>query len=361
MVGRDGLSNSTLQLERPSSRVIALTALFLGVFVSAAEFIVRQPQVQANLPFPGLNGQHRQMERQWHRLEVLTRSGVNIDCIALGNSMVLNGFIPAVFDREFYEGSGERISCFNFGVDGMSPVSTSALAQILMETYHPRLLVFGTDARDFAVAQDSWENTVFTDMSWIQYRLGRFNVPGWLVDHSYLYRYRYVLADMMRLSIQKGQYATSSQYGFESTDDVFPVNLPPNPNDPAYQIQYYYSILDNYSVLPENQIALRQILAQQDETTTIVAVEMPVTDSYFRFFDDPAADYDEFLDVLRTTTTEYHVQLLETTHLDLIPDDGWMDYSHLNNKGAVVFSEWLGQEIGGLVSEQKIPLHDSIH
>jgi hypothetical protein len=294
------------------------------------------------------------MERQWHRLEVLTRSGVVIDCIALGNSMVLNGFDPRIFDQSFYEESGQQVTCFNFGVDGMPPVASSALAQILIAVYHPRLLVFGTDARDFAVKQDSWETTVFTEMPWVQYRVGQFNLQGWLVERSYLHRYRYVIADLLQLSIKREQQPAASRYGFEPQEQTYPIRLPPDPDDPAYQIQYYFNILDDYAVLAENEAALRQILARQNETTTVVVLEMPVADTFFHFYDDPLADYNEFLDTLRTTTAEHNVHLFETTRLHLIPDDGWMDYSHLNDKGAAIFSEWLGREIGRLVKNNRI-------
>jgi hypothetical protein len=45
---------------------------------------------------------------------------------------------------------------------------------------------------------------------------------------------------------------------------------------------------------------------------------------------------------------------LETTRLDLIPDDGWADYSHLNSKGAVIFSKWLGKQLGKAVMDGQI-------
>jgi hypothetical protein len=37
--------------------------------------------------------------------------------------------------------------------------------------------------------------------------------------------------------------------------------------------------------------------------------------------------------------------------LNLIPDDGWADLDHLNEKGALVFSEWLGTRVGEAVEQ----------
>jgi hypothetical protein len=45
---------STLQLKRPSARVFALTALFIGLFVAAGELVARQLLFQEIMPVPSL-------------------------------------------------------------------------------------------------------------------------------------------------------------------------------------------------------------------------------------------------------------------------------------------------------------------
>jgi hypothetical protein len=236
----------------------------------------------------------------------------------------------------------------------LTPVAANDLAQLLIETYHPELLIFGTDARDYAVAADAEETTVITEMAWLEYRLGNFNLQGWLVDHSYLYRYRHSIEDFIHLSINRKTEAMSYRYGFQPLADTFPVTTPPDPRDRSYQIQYYYRILDNYTVRPENQRAITDMFARQNMDTTIVVMEMPVPDTYFYFFDNPANDYKRFINTLRTVTGNNNLLFLETTRLDLIPDDGWADYSHLNSKGAVIFSKWLGKQLGKAVMDGQI-------
>lgn len=348
------MSSHTLDIKRPFGQTLILALLILSLIMGAGEITVRQQKVQAYLAVPSMDTRHKLLNRQWHRLETLTKSGVQIQCIALGNSMVLNGFDPQIFSQNFTIQSAREINCFNFGVDGLTPISAAALARILIETYHPQLLIFGTDARDYAVAPDAQEATVIMDMDWIQYRLGNFNIPGWLVDHSYLYRYRYSLADLLSLTINRTREPITNQYGFEPFETIFPVTIPPDPNDSSYHVQYYFRVLDNYAVRPENQAALVHILEKQDPDTTIVVVEMPVPDTYFYFFSDPLEDYNRFMHSIRTVTTEHQVLLFQTTTLHLIPDDGWMDYSHVNRKGSVLFSEWLGQQLGKAARDGKI-------
>jgi hypothetical protein len=339
------MSKDSIHLTMTSYKTLLLTLPFLALFLGIGEVIMRQQLVQAYLDTPTLNSSHRHLERQWHRLETLTKLGVSIDCIALGNSMILNGFDPQIFGQSFESNSGRKLSCFNFGVDALTPVSAAALAQILVETYHPQLLIFGTDARDFAIPKDSGETTVITNMAWIKYRKGTFNIEGWLVEHSYFYRYRHRLADLVRLSLNKRYETDDHKYGYEPQETVVEVTTPPDPNDPSYHVQYYYRTLSNYTIQPDNTDALADIVKEK-EYTEVVVVEMPVPETYFYFFDHPEADYESFMDTLRTITTNNQVLLLETTQEDLIPDDKWMDYSHVNQKGAILFSEWLGQKLG---------------
>jgi hypothetical protein len=153
----------------------------------------------------------------------------------------------------------------------------------------------------------------------------------------------------MNVSITQYKEPITNQYGFEPYDIEFPVTVPPDPNDSSFHVQYYFRVLGDYGVLPENQRALEQILDRQDTNTTIVLVEMPVPDTYFNFFKNPSTDYSHFIDTLRNSASKYDIFYIETTPVQIIPEDGWMDYSHVNSKGAELFSEWLGEQIGKAV------------
>jgi hypothetical protein len=343
----------TLQLTTPFGRTLILMIPLLCVLLIAGEVIIRQPLIYSRLKTPSLNSRHYHIERQWYRLEDLTRNGIEIDCIALGNSMVVNSFDPILFNQSFQSETGIDLNCFNFGVDALTPVSAAYLAQILIDTHHPKLLIFGTDARDFAIDRQSEETTVIADMAWVKYRLGKFSLAGWLVDHSYLYRYRYSLVEFMQLQ-KRWEEPVTNLYGSEPSDIIATVSAPPDRGDDSYHIQYYYRVLENYSVKPENRAALNQILDLKSSGTAIALIEMPVPDTYFYFFDNPAKDYQAFLDTLATASSDNDVFFLETTRHHLIPDDGWVDYTHVNRQGAHIFSEWLGKQLGNAVIQGQI-------
>jgi hypothetical protein len=343
----------------PFGQTLVLTLFFLLLFIIVGEITVRQKSVQSFLKTPTLNGRHLHFERQWNRLEQLAREGMQVECIALGNSMVLNSFDPQVFNQSFFKHAGEEITCFNFGVDALTPVSASALATILVQEYRPKLLIFGTDARDFAVGLESDETRVISDMAWVRYRLGRFNLEGWLLDHAYLYRYRRTVAGALNLSLQNYSENLANAFGYEPFEDTkFEVTIPPSKDDSSFHIQYYYRVLGSYSIKPENVTALSEILSLNGPNTTVIVVEMPVPETYFTFFGDPTNDYAQFTETLQAAAQEHGVLYFETTHLNLIPDDAWVDYSHVNIRGAEIFSQWLGSQLGTAYQRGKVILQN---
>jgi hypothetical protein len=347
------VSARIVRLRRPSPQVPILTLLFLLLLVGGTEGIARTQFFQSRLTVPTLNSRHRQFEWQWYQLQQVAQADGSVECIALGNSMVLGGFDPLAFGRAYEEETGKTLRCFNFGVDAIPTMTAGALAQILMAEYHPRLLIYGMDARDLAVTRTDQDTTVILDMPWIRYRLGHFNLEGWLLEHSAYYRYRPLLRNLLHFqsrdtlrSYQEPELSVG-RLGFDPNDTVADyVTQPPDPEATEYQIQYYYRLLSDYQIQPENRAGLEAVLALQQRPGQLLVVEMPVPDTYFYFFGDARADYATFTNFVNEATAGYGVPFWQTTPLGLIPDVGWMDYSHLNRKGASIFSTWLGHQVG---------------
>jgi hypothetical protein len=80
--------------------------------------------------------------------------------------------------------------------------------------------------------------------------------------------------------------------------------------------------------------------------TQVIIVEMPVSDGLYYFFDNGETDYNRFVARVGELASLHQVPFWRTEALDLIPDQGWADYSHLNVTGAERFSVWLGQQVG---------------
>jgi hypothetical protein len=354
-----------LCLKRPSLTLPLLTLIFLLLLAGVAEALVRLPAFQSRLMAPALNTPHRQFETQWWRLQKLAKEDGNIDCIFLGNSMVVSGFDPLVFAHAYQEETGNTLQCFNLGIDAIPAMTAGFLATILMEEYQPSLLIYGIDARDLAVTRTDLATTVILDTPWLQYRLGRGNIEGWLVEHSALYRSRRLLSNLSRFHTRDtlrsyyGPETALARLGYDPVETVADyITVPPDPSLPIHQIQRYYELLSEYEIQPENIAGLEMLLGQQQSSGQMLVVEMPVPDTYFYFFSDKVSSYEAFTNLVDETTARYNTPFWRTTKLHIIPNDGWMDYGHLNANGARFFSEWLGKQVAYAVENGELSHKD---
>jgi len=123
------------------------------------------------------------------------------------------------------------------------------------------------------------------------------------------------------------------------------INRAPDPEDTSFEVTYYSSIYSSYQLLDENLVALGSIMSLNRSTTQILVLEMPVSNGLYYFFGQGKTDYNRFVSQVGELANLHHVPFWRTEPIDLIPDDGWSDYSHLNTKGAEIFSVWLGRQV----------------
>ena len=352
---RARLRSITLQIQRRPEKTLWVTLILLILLFGAAEWIARQESFQKILTPPKMGSRHYQLGHKLSLLDIATQKGGPIDCIMVGSSMVDTGFDPNVFQEAYKEIAGKEIHCFNFGIDASTATSTAALVRILIEDYQPRILIFGTDPRDYAVPGTHNDPALILQTPWVNFRQGNFSINGWLLDHSYLYRYRPHLGRLVRLNFE-GTLQSATKNHFEILSNGFSpfskvgtyINQPPTPGDDSFEVTYYTRIYSSYMMLNENLEALESIMDYNGKDTKVIVVEMPVSDGIYYFFGNGRADYNQYVTGVGQLADQFHVPFWQTEPLDSIPNSGWMDYSHLNKKGAKIFSTWLGQKVGGL-------------
>src|SRR5688500_11504110 len=144
----------TLQIHRSSEKTFSLTLILLIFLVGTAEWVARSEPFQTPLTPPRMGSRHYQLGHKLALLDRLIRKTGRVDCIMLGNSMVETGIEPESFQTGYKKMTGRDINCFSFGIDASSATSTAALVMIIVEDYHPRLLISGTDLRDYAVGRE---------------------------------------------------------------------------------------------------------------------------------------------------------------------------------------------------------------
>jgi hypothetical protein len=358
-------ANGTLQLHRPWGITLGLAFIILLFFLLAGETLFRSEMVHAALVAPGMGSEHRQFAEQLNRFEAYASENQPVDCIFIGNSTIMTDFAPDVFERAYKRETDEEIDCYNFGVSASTAASSAALAQILVQDYEPRLLIYGTQARDYTISPEEEEAAVLLDAPWIRYKLGYPSPEGWLYDRSFLYRYRDIIMQSVRFEsdLQYLLRATGARQE-EVRDDYFPkdgqgpfdIPNPPSRDSGHGHDKYYFDTLAGYEVLPENLEALELIINSQSSTTQVVVVEMPVPETFFFYFGDGEQDYETFINTIRKSVLARSVPFWETTSLNLFTEDNWFNYSHLNSGGAVLFSEWFGRQLGEAVQNSSITL-----
>ena len=352
------MKSDTLQLKWASNKTLWLTFVMLLVFGAIAEILVRTEFFQTPLTPPKMGSSHYQLGHKlaWLNKEI-KRNGA-VDCLMVGSSMTDAGMNPIIFQNTFWEVTGSDLHCFNFGINASSAASTAVMTRILIEDYNPRLLVVGTDPRDYALPLDDPDVVAVLDSTWIRYRLGDFSLDGWLTDISYLYRYRQHVSRLIRFAFKDTLWSDTKlndpflPNGYTPINTVnFKVDAPPDPLDTSYEVTYYSRIYSPYKMLDVNLNALAQIMEYSRTGIQVIVVEMPVSDGLYHFFGNGKADYNHYIASVSELADQYNVPFLRTEPLDLIPYDGWSDYSHLNTTGAEAFSLWLGRQVGDTVKQ----------
>ena len=337
----------------PFGKTLTYTLVLLLLLCGISEGIARSEFFRQAMTPPRMGSRHSQLGYKLTLLDNLTRRSGRVDCIMLGSSIVDHGFNPAAFETAYRVETGRNINCFNFGIDASTATSIAALTKIVVDDYHPRFLIIGTDARDYAVPREDRDPAVVLSTPWVAYRQGDFSLEGWLLENSYLYRYRQHLSRLARFEFEGTLWSNTKTNegilpnGFSPLSTVSTyINTPPSPGDDSFEVTYYSRIYSPYHMLRENLESLDSIVEYNQLGIPVILVEMPVADGLYYFFGNGESDYNLFLKQVGETADRHHAPFWQTEPLDFIPDNGWVDYSHLNKTGAEIFSSWLGKEVG---------------
>lgn len=332
--------------------LILLAALFAGL-----ELFARTNLAERLLPLKSHGNYHTQFEIKWQKLEDYARVNGGVDVILLGNSMVNTGIDPEILSRDI-SGSGQPLRIFNFGVEGLTVVPMADLASLLVDTYHPKTIIYFTEMRDYLAGNGDDVSKKFLSSDWLQYRLGKRNFLGWLEDHSAalqrLLPMRYwSRADFPDTWLQNmRRFANTHPDGYEPEIQVsdFTGKLP-DPNDP--DDQKLFAIYGNYEIDPARLEKLRSLIIQREKGTWIVVAEFPSYPGFYTYFGGEQVHAD-YLSAIADYTREQGGMFLPPISPNLIPFSGRADDHHLNQIGAKLYSGLLAQQWNILCQMQRI-------
>jgi hypothetical protein len=337
----------SLVLQKPNLRVLWLTLVFLAGFLLLGEFFFRLDAVQDRLTGLRIGSRHHQFEIQLGRLDKLVREGTPVDCIFLGNSMVWLGVDPLVVNQSFQEKTGQEIHCFNFGVSALPASSAGQIASMLVERYHPKVLLYGTFARDYSIPADAEDAAVVTDTPWLRYQNGDFNLRGWLYNTSRFVQYKGHLRDFMFNTYWEDVFPPKDvplyqAYGLDPKYDIR-TDVRTSPDFDSKDNRDPVNWLGHFEIRPENVEGLEKIVEQSDRGVQVIVIEMPFYDeTAMEFFPNGKQDYESYVRQVDAITASRQVPFWRVDEQAPISPENWWDYFHLNLQGVNIFSEWLG-------------------
>jgi len=325
---------------------VVILALLAGMFEGAVRLLVDE----SDLPV-AIGSANPTLDIKIGVLDRLARESGGVDCIFLGSSVVNNGVIPASFAAAYRDQTGEDITCYNFGVPALTASTAGVLAEVLVERYRPRLLVYGFTVRALA-EQASEAQRVYDDIvntPWVRAQRGAFDVLGWLVEHSQAFRHYLAYRNWMRHDFdhELRRFKDAPPDGYIS----FMGTRAFDPN--AVHVPDYFTQF----AMSDRELAGLERIFNLNHHTAVLAVEMPLPDFVIAGFEGGAAAHRAVFDELAELAAGYDVLLWQASPQNLIPGDGWAeDGLHVNDQGAEILSAWLGAQVGRAVRDGALSL-----
>ncbi len=342
------LATRSWQVTPAACRTPALALVILIAGLGGAEIAARHPAVRNALHVPSVGSTSRRFELQLDGLARYAESEGRVDCLILGNSTALMGVDPAILERSYRHATGHSLRCFNFGVAGMTASGAGAVAPILAERYRPRLLVYVVSTRDVGQSVDG---PLLAEGEWVQYQAGRFSLRGWLSSHSaafaYYLLYRQWLDARRWPAAKSGSGTTAAGY--------FPLDarLPLSPALWAHTEKAYARIVAQ-PLSPPELAGFARLVGLSGGDRQVVVVEAPAHPRLRHWTRHASTFYGDAIGTMRRTARGARARFWRAPIKNLIPPDCWVDFVHLDVRGAARFSEWLGARIATAVRDGRL-------
>jgi hypothetical protein len=342
---------TTLRLTRPYGRTLLLAAVILVLLVGLLETLSRIDAIRARLPAPSLGSGHQNFDLKLARLEDFIKKEGGVDCILLGPSTVNQDLAPSVIRTAFLRRTGKNIRIFNFGLAGLNNPVAATVMKILVDRFHPRLVILGVFAGEEGFGLSTAQRLMSNP--WVNQQLGRPSLNGWLLDRSLAYRY------FMRFCIWLKQPEFSRFIrrlegqtlldGFTRTTRSKPnIDKPPDP----IRAREFFDRFGHFQIAPSHLEALDDMLRFKTRVE-MVFLELPIHPTFMSFFGHGKDDYDLAIEEIRKRAQRDHVPYWSASQVR-IPISGWRNRNHLNAAGAQILSLWLGDELAEAVKQGRL-------
>jgi len=343
--------------KKTSCPVLKGTMVIFLLTIALVELAARTPWAQKTFNYRSVDNFHYQFEIKWFRLQEYVEQNGGVDVIILGSSLVNTGIDPVVMAQAYFEQTGKRLRIFNFGVEGLSITPNSINAKILVDEYHPALVIYVTEMRDFIAGVGLEYEQSFLADPWIQYRQGKINLLGGLIDNSMALQIFLPYRNWMRtdfpqtIHFLRYRSRNTSANGYDPENAMGEnVDSPPAANTPA-EIENFETY-GNYKTAPLRLENLENILSLgKNGRTKVLIVEMPVHPTFYVYVGGEAV-HKQFQLTISSIVLKEGGSFIPAESCSAIPLEGRANRWHLNKLGAPAFSTCLGQKLVLLANQQ---------
>lgn len=348
----------SLHINFPFGGTLLRALIVLGLILFAIETLARTNYVGDYIPLESMGMNHQHFDIKWAQLRKYVKKHGGVDVIILGSSEVNVGIVPDKLIDAIYEQTGQFSRIFNFGVEGFTVNINALIIGSLIEKYHPKMIIIGTEIRDYSAKTAIAVTANISTRPWILYKNGNFNFEGWLIDNSQAFRYFLTYRNWTTINFTDyiennlNRLPNLSENGYDP-DNHISVDYWEHPDPNNANDQKKFEAYASYEVDAERLSALTSILTSG---TQIVLVEMPVYPTMYDYFGDGYYDYETFISIVSDTTIFSGNFFIPSFPVEEIPLNGWSNRTHLNKIGAPIFSSYLGEELAEIILSEGLSI-----
>jgi len=323
------------------------------------EILVRLDFIRERLPLPSVGSRNRQLDEKLVDLEAISRREGPPQILFLGSSMLYRDVDPEVFNRAFQARSGRAVRSYNFGLKGMVEHGIPALAGILAEDYRLKVVIYGISPLALGLDEGTKMTRTFGNNPWVRYRSGQFQFDGWLIEHSMVFRYYLGLAAEQtaqeRLAGHKARKARPSftNLGYAVDDQEISRRDPASPlwtfrppGAPSWALAHY--------VISTRCLQALRDMTRPNGQTTFILLELPVHEGAMSYLGRGRADYQSGLAKITSLAEQNGVPFWRCTSGIDLDDRCWANPTHLNDRGAKIFSPWVAARLVEAIQNKEI-------
>lgn len=345
--------STVLRLRWPLGPTFVLAAVIAVCLGGVLELAARSEALRRRLPPESVGSGQAQLDKKLVLLRQMVQKRGPVDCLLIGSSQVYRAVDPDILRGVFKQFAGRDMRVFNFGLGGMTETGLPPLARILEKKYRPGMMIVGVssygldDRRDLNKFQD-----FLASSSWFRYHKGALSLEGWLIDRSFALRqyqghlfWSDLTPEKVRLFRRGIANMRDDGYGF-LRDEKFR----------AFDAEVAKE-LEDYRISPMHLEMLSEVLKLKSPSTEVLVVEVPVHESVTSRFGRGELDHKAAMDAVQQVADRHGVVFFRYPADRPIPQDGWIDFIHMNRVGADFYSRWLGERVGMALRQGRLKLH----